>query len=141
MRYIGGGATLTREESAAQVSKFERHWEERGFGLWALEERASGAMIGFAGLAHLDDWIRSPHETEVGWRLDHSLWGRGLATEGAAASVRYGFEEIGLKSIISIIQPENVASRRVAEKVGLTLRGEARWRGHDVVWYGIDRRE
>lgn len=141
MRYVGGGATLTREESAAQISKFERHWGERGFGLWALEERASGAMIGFVGLVHLDDWARSPHETEVGWRLDRSFWGRGLATEGAAASVRYGFEEIGLESIISIIQPENVASRRVAEKVGLTLRGEARWRGHDVVWYGIDRRE
>lgn len=55
--------------------------------------------------------------------------------------MRYGFEEIGLGRMISIIQPENVASRRVAEKAGMTLRGEASWRGHDVIWYGIDRRE
>lgn len=89
MRYIGG-ATLTRDESAARIFRFERHWEERGFGLWAAEERASGSLIGFVGLAHLDDWPRGSHETEVGWRLERSLWGRGLATEGALASLRYG---------------------------------------------------
>lgn len=74
MRYIGGGATLSREESEAQVSRFEGHWEERGFGLWAMEEMASGSLIGFEGL--------------------------------------------GLERIISIIQPANLASRRVAEKAG-----------------------
>ncbi len=51
----------------------------------------------------------------------------------------YGLEKIGLERIISIIQPENTASRRVAEKIGLTLRGETRWRDTPVVWYAIDR--
>ena len=110
MRYIGGGATLSREESEAQVSRFEGHWEERGFGLWAMEEMASGSLIGFVGLHSPDDW------TEVGWRLGRSFWG--LATEGAAAALRYGFEELGLERIISIIQPANLASRREAEKAG-----------------------
>ncbi len=138
MRYIGGGAPLTREESRAQISRFVRHWEERGFGLWAIEHRASGAFVGFVGLVHQDEWSEDEHKTEVGWRLDPAYWGWGLATEGAVASVRYGFEELGLERIISIIQPENMASRRVAEKAGLSLRGETRWQGNDVVWYAVD---
>jgi RimJ/RimL family protein N-acetyltransferase len=141
MKYIGGGATLTLEESGTQISWFVRHWEERGFGPWVVEEKASGAFIGFTGLVYQDEWTEGEHKTEVGWRVGRSYWGQGLATEAAMASVRYGFEELSLERIISIIQPENVASRRVAEKAGLTLRGEARWRGADTAWYAIDRGE
>jgi RimJ/RimL family protein N-acetyltransferase len=139
MRFIGDGSTLNREQSGEQVSRFVRHWEEQGFGLWALEEKESGTFIGFAGLAHQEDWTEDRHKTEVGWRLDRAFWGRGLATEAAKASVTYGLETLGLERIISIIQPENTASRRVAEKAGLTSRGETRWRGTPVVWYAIDR--
>ena len=139
MRFIGDGSTLTREGSDRQISRFLRHWDERGFGLWALEEKESGTFIGFAGLAHQEDWTKGEHKTEVGWRLDRAFWGRGLATEAARASVAYGLETLGLERIISIIQPENRASRRVAEKAGLGPRGEARWRGTPVVWYAVDR--
>ena len=137
MRYLPG--TMTREQSEEQAARFVRHWEERGFGLWAVEEKTSGAFIGFIGLIRHDDWPEGEHKTEFGWRLDRRFWGRGLATEGAGASVRYGFEELGLERIISITTPNNVASRRVMEKTGLSLRGETRWRGHDVVWYAMDR--
>ena len=75
----------------------------------------------------------------MGWRFGREFWGRGLSTEAAKTSVTYGFEELTLDGIISIIQPGNVASCRVAEKAGLTLRGKARWRGSDVVWYGAGR--
>ena len=136
MRYLP--ATLSREKSLEQMAGFVRHWEEQGFGLWAVEERASGKFIGFVGLMR-HDWPEGEHRTEVGWRLGRAHWGRGLATEGALASVRYGFEGLGLARIISITLPENAASRRVMEKAGLTYRGETRWRGHDVVWYAIDR--
>ena len=141
MRFIGDGSTLTLEQSAEQISRFLRHWEERGFGLWALEERESGAFVGFAGLVHQEEWTEGEHRTEVGWRLDRAFWGRGLATEAAKASVSHGLEHIGLERIIRIIQPDNGASRRVAEKAGLTLRGETRWRDTPVVWYAIDRGE
>jgi RimJ/RimL family protein N-acetyltransferase len=97
--------------------------------------------VGFAGLAHQADWAEGGHKTEVGWRLDRAFWGRGLATEAAKASVAYGLEKVGLERIISIIQPENTASRRVAEKAGLTLRGETSWRNSKVVWYAVDRPE
>jgi RimJ/RimL family protein N-acetyltransferase len=104
-----------------------------------MEERASGVFVGFVGLNYQDDWTEGEHKTEVGWRLDRARWGRGLATEGAVASVRYGFESLDLERIISIIQPANVASRRVAEKAGLTARGETRWKDSDVIWYAVDR--
>jgi RimJ/RimL family protein N-acetyltransferase len=141
MRFIGDGSILTREGSEGQISRFLRHWDERGFGLWALEEKGGGAFVGFAGLAHQEDWVEGEHKTEVGWRLDRSFWGRGLATEAARASVAHGFETLGLERIISIIQPENYASRKVAEKAGLSPRGETLWRGTLVVWYAIDRRD
>lgn len=141
MRFIGGGATLTRDGSGEQVSRFVRHWDERGFGLWAAEEKVGGTFVGFVGLAHQGDWTGGEHKTEVGWRLDRAFWGRGFATEGAKASVAHGFEELGLERIISIIQPENAASRRVAEKAGLTPRGETRWRGVGVIWYAIDKED
>ena len=141
MRYIGGASLLTHEQSEEQVARFVRHWEERGFGLWAVEEKTSANFIGFVGLGYHADWPEGEHKTEVGWRLDRAYWGRGLATEGARASLRYGFEELELERIISIIQPTNLASRRVAEKAGLTFQGETRWRDNDVVWYAADRRE
>jgi RimJ/RimL family protein N-acetyltransferase len=77
-----------------------------------LEEKEGGAFIGFAGLAHQEDWTEDRHKTEAGWRLDRAFWGRGLATEAAKASVTYGLETLGLERIISIIQPGNTASRR-----------------------------
>ena len=139
MRYMGG--PLTRDETERRIEKIVRGWEERGFGLWAVEEKTSGAFIGRVGLLYHEDWTEGEHKTEVGWLIERSRWGRGLATEGALASVRHGFETLGLERIISIALPENVASRRVMEKVGLTYRGGTRWRGHDVVWYAIDRQD
>ena len=131
---------LSRQESEEQVSRFVRRWEERGFGLWAVEHRASGAYISFVGLLHQHEWPIGEHKTEVGWRIERAFRGHGLATEGAQASVRYGFEELGLERIISIITPQNLLSRRVAKKAELTLHGEVRFRGYDAIWYAIDRR-
>jgi ribosomal-protein-alanine N-acetyltransferase len=139
MRYMGIGA-MTREQTAEQVARLMRHWEERGYGHWAVEEKATGTFIGRIGLQYQDDWTEGEHKTEVGCLLDRSRWGKGLATEGALASLRYGFEELALERIISITLPTNLASRRVMEKAGLTFRGEARWRGFDLVWYAADRR-
>jgi RimJ/RimL family protein N-acetyltransferase len=120
MRWITPNRPLRRAESAAQLERIVRHWDEHGFGLWAVEPRAEGAgCIGFAGLAipsFLPDVLPA---VEVGWRLAPAWWGRGLATEAARASVRYGFETLGLSAIISIVEPGNERSLRVAEKLGM----------------------
>jgi RimJ/RimL family protein N-acetyltransferase len=120
MRYQGG-VLMTRAQTAAQLDRIVAHWAEHGFGLWAAEERATGTLAGFVGLSHPAFLPAVMPAVEVGWRLDPDLWGRGLATEGGAASLRYGSEVLGLRRIVSIIDPRNEASRRVAAKLGLAV--------------------
>src|SRR5881392_3681541 len=83
---------LDLEGTRQQLLRFGYQWEERGFGLWAVEERANGRLIGRIGLFHHADWTASLYDAEVGWTLERSTWGRGLATEGGAAALSFGFE-------------------------------------------------
>ena len=91
-----------------------------------MEERWSSEFVGYTGLMYHEDWPEGEHKTEVGWRLRRVRWGQELATEGALASVRYRFEELGLQRIISITLPENADLQRVMEKAGLGYLGETR---------------
>ena len=133
------GRPYVREESAAQMARFMRHWDEQGFGLWVAQWREGGDMLGFIGCLRHDDWVASPYDAEIGWRLAPAVWRQGLATEGARAALDHGFRALGFERVISITRPDNVASRRVMEKIGLHLEGEAHWRGRDVVWYAVRR--
>jgi RimJ/RimL family protein N-acetyltransferase len=116
-RYLGH-PPLSVEQSDGLVDRIEAHWTRWGYGLWAVEELADRSFLGFVGLAH-HNWY--PEEVEIGWRLRPDRWGLGLATEGARAALDQGFGTLGLRRLISIIHRDNVASRRVAEKCGLTL--------------------
>ena len=78
-----------------------------------MEEKATGAFIGRIGLLYHEDWPEGEHKTEVGWLLERSFWGRGLATEGARVSVRHGFEKLELERIISIIRPGTPSTVRI----------------------------
>lgn len=130
---------LDVEGTRQQLGRFADHWQEHGFGLWAVEERESGRLIGRIGLMWHDDWTETPHDAEVGWTLDRFSWGRGLATEGGTASLGFGFEQRGMERIISIAHRENVASQRVMQKLTLQREGETEWRENPVVWYAISR--
>ena len=130
---------LDLEGTRQQLSRFVDHWEDHGFGLWAVEERTSGRLIGRIGLVHHDDWTESPYDAEVGWTLERVTWGRGLATEGGAAALRFGFNTKGMERIISIAHSENVVSQRVMEKLGLKREGATDWRDQPVVWFAISR--
>jgi RimJ/RimL family protein N-acetyltransferase len=113
-------AILSPAESDRMVDRIEDHFRERGLGLHALELREERAFIGFAGLsvpafeAHFTPCV------EIGWRLAAEYWGRGLATEAAGAVVRFAFEKLELEELVSFTVPENVRSRRVMEKLGMT---------------------
>ena len=108
--------------------------------MWAAEEKETGELIGRVDLPYHADWPEG-NKIEIAWQIDRSCWGRGLATEDALASLRYGFEETRLERIISLAVPRNLASRRVMEKARLSFRGERRWRDVALVWYAIDRRD
>jgi RimJ/RimL family protein N-acetyltransferase len=131
---------LDLDGTRRQLMGFVDHWDEHGFGLWAVEERASGRLIGRVGLWHHDDWSASQHDAEVGWTLARDVWGHGLATEGGDAALRFGFDAKGMRRIVSIAHRENVRSQRVMAKLGMQREGETVWRDTPVVWYVIERR-
>lgn len=108
---------LTREESDALVDRATAHLREHGFTFFAAELRHTGDFIGMIGLAterHICDGV------EIGWRLAAEFWNQGLATEGARAALRFGFEELGLDEIVAFTAAGNMRSRRVMEKLGMT---------------------
>lgn len=115
------------------------HWEKHRFGLWALEDRESGALLGNAGLSVLDGWTAEPTDIEVGWLLARAAWGRGLAVEAGRASLAYAFEVLQLPRVVSVAFTANWRSERVMQSLGLVLAGRTRWMGDDVVWYAMDR--
>lgn len=92
----------------------------------AAEERATGRLIGYIHLTP-PEWLPEVMPAvEIGWRLDPDWWGKGLATEGARAVLGYGFEVMALSEVLSIYQPENRASGRVMERLGIGLARETR---------------
>ncbi|MFG2843564.1 GNAT family N-acetyltransferase [Kitasatospora sp. NPDC048296] len=119
MRWIRDGRVLSPEETRLWVERIERNWEAEGFGLFAVEWRASGELVGFTGLAVPTFLPEVLPAVEIGWRLGRPFWGRGIATEAATAALRFGFEGRGLERIISIAQVGNSASERVMAKLGL----------------------
>ena len=114
-RYLRG--PMSRYASDELIARIRAHWHAHAFGLYAVEIKSSGAFAGFVGLAvpsFLPDVLPA---VEVGWRLAREHWGQGYATEGAAACLDHGFGDLGLRQIVSIIDPRNAASVRVAERL------------------------
>lgn len=121
MRWIRDGSVRDEQQTRDGIQAWENEWEARGFGLFAVEIRTTGELAGFTGLsvpAFLPEILPA---VEVGWRLGRSHWGQGLATEAAAAAVRFGFEERGLERIVSVAQVGNDASERIMSKLGMQL--------------------
>jgi RimJ/RimL family protein N-acetyltransferase len=108
-----------RARSDAFVDRIGRVWAERGYGLWALERRDTGAFIGYTGLWPADFAAPFTPAVEVGWRLARAHWGRGFASEAAREALRFGFTEVGLHEVVSFTAVDNARSWRVMERIGL----------------------
>jgi len=113
-------ATLSREESDELADRIEAHFVEHGFGGFAAELKETGEFIGFIGLAVPRFEAAFTPCVEIGWRIAAKHWGRGLATEGARAVAEFAFAELGLREIVSFTTVENMRSRRVMERLGMT---------------------
>jgi RimJ/RimL family protein N-acetyltransferase len=137
MRYIGDGKPQSRAQTQMRIHAIFDHWEQHGFGLCAVVDRAARTFIGFCGLQYLDN----TSEIEVGYRLAKRFWGMGLATEGAGATLRYGFDELGLDRIVAVVHPENVASQWVIQKIGLKYLKDARFYNSELEYYVVTREE
>jgi len=111
---------LDRTESDALAARIREHFDRHGFGLWAVEVPGVASFAGFVGLSVPKFQAHFTPCVEVGWRLAREQWGHGYATEAAKAAINFGFREAGLDQIVSFTVPQNLRSRRVMEKVGMT---------------------
>jgi len=118
-------AALDRAGVAAWIERNRRRYTEAGHGLWAMVLKSSGEVVGDCGLSR--QTVDGTDEIEIGYHVRRDLWGQGYAPEAARACQGYGFARLGADRLISLIRPENLPSRRVAEKTGLSL-----WKG--VIW-------
>lgn len=110
---------LSRQESDRLAASIEHHFEQHGFGLWAVEIPGIAAFAGFIGLSTPSFSAHFTPCVEIGWRLAVQYWGRGYATEGAHAAARFGFDTLDLPEIVSFTVPDNRRSRRVMERIGM----------------------
>src|SRR5437764_4192231 len=131
MRYIGDGQPMARPMAWRNLAMMVGHWSLRGYGLWAAQERASGALVGRVGFWNPEGWPGF----ELGWTLRRSCWGRGYATEGARAALRVAFTRLGQPHVISLIHPGNAASIRLAGRLGERLVGSAEVMGTSALVY------
>lgn len=131
MRWLGGDL-LDRAEAWRRIAFLIGHWRLRGFGQWALERRDTGELAGYAGLFRPEGWPG----IEVGWTLARGHWGNGYATEAARAALGWGWQELDVDRIVSLIVPKNERSTAVARRLGMSDSGERfDHRGHHhVVW-------
>jgi len=119
------------------IARNIRRYAEDGHGLWAMVLKSSGELIGDCGLTV--QVVDGAREVEIGYHVRSNLWGRGLATEAAQACRDVGFARLSVDRLISLIRPENVPSRRVAEKSGMTVWKEVKWKGLVHVVYAVRR--
>ena len=137
LRYFPSPGTPTLDQIRKLIANQLRHWEEHGFGWWAVEPIGEDQLIGWNGLQYLPD----TDEIEVGYLLSRSYWNRGLATEGARAGLEFAFGKLDLKQVVAIVHPENRASQRVIEKLGMRFTEETEYFGMAVYRYEITRVE
>lgn len=132
-RYLS--VRFSREQSWRHLAFVVGHWKLRGYGMWAVEERGTGGFVGRIGFADPEGWP----DCELAWTLVRRCWGRGYATEGARAALAHAFTALNKDRIVSLIRPENLASIRVAERLGESLQGRAEILGKEHLVYGVDR--
>ena len=118
MKHLPPRRALDSTESGRWVESFAAHVDKHGFGVWILFDRVTREFVGHGGLQRLPTG-----EVEVIYAIVCERWGNGLATEIASASMKYGFDILGLDTIIGLAYPENGASRRVLEKAGMQFTG------------------
>lgn len=118
------GGPCDREDAWRKFAMYPGHWTLRGYGPWALEEKASGEYVGLAGLWYPDGWV----EPELTWALVEAHHGKGFATEAAERSLQAAYEEFGWKTAVSVVALDNEPSARVAQRIGATNEGEIPYR-------------
>jgi RimJ/RimL family protein N-acetyltransferase len=126
---------LTVAQTQEKIEGFIDSYNQYRFGKWGIVLKHQKQLIGYCGIAI--EKIDGEEETELGYRLSHNYWGKGLATEAAKAALEYGLNELNLPYIIAVIDPANIASIRVIEKLGMEYKKQTIFHGLDMNVYQI----
>ena len=135
LKYFPGTQSPSVEGVQKMIGRLLTHWQEKKYGLWAVESRTTGNLLGRCGL----QYIPETDEVEVDFILDRHHWGQGLATEAGQASLQYGYEVLKLASVVGIVHPDNLASQRVLTKLGMQFVEEAEYFGMACYRYVSER--
>ena len=134
IKYTGDKPFESAEEARAFIAAYS-HYDQYGYGRWAICLKPTGHFIGFCGLKYHPD----PKITEVGYRLIKKYWGQGIATEATMASIKYGFDQIGLSKIYAHVDAKNLASARVLIKCGMHFVGNDTHQGAPIRLYLLEK--
>lgn len=124
---------LNRMDAWKHLAMIAGHWHLRGFGMWGVEELSTGRLAGRVGFHEPDGWP----DFELGWTIGREFWGKGYATEAARAALHHAFHVMGRDHVISLIDPQNIRSVSVAQKLGETIQGEVEVGGYRLIVWGI----
>lgn len=127
------GQTMNRSQAFNWLCMMLGHWQLRGFGIWAVEEKSSSQFIGRIGLQYLD-WF---DDVELVWMLDQAAWGKGFGTEGARAAVEYGMGPLQLPAVTAVIRTDNEPSQRLAKRLGMFRDREMEREGVSFIEYRL----
>jgi RimJ/RimL family protein N-acetyltransferase len=131
LQYFPPSPPPTLEKTGRYIAHQLAHWQERGYGHWAVVTQDDGRVVGWNGLEYLPE----TDETEVAYLLSRRVWGQGFATEAARAAVEFGLRTCALPAIIGLVHPENAGSIRVLEKCGLVFNNRAVYWGLELLRY------
>lgn len=123
------------EQTRTIVDTLIENWQKHRFGVWAVVYKKNQKLIGHCGFKFLEN----TRDVQIGYLLLKSYWGKGLATEAASAALKYGFENTDLERVVAIAKHDNIASRRVMEKLGMKYEKDAYYYNNHVAYYSITR--
>jgi len=126
---------MSRADTWSHMATIVGHWHLRGYGMWGVEDLSTHRLVGRVGFHSPEGWP----EFELGWTIGREFWGRGYATEAARAALQHAFTVLNRKHIISLIDPLNESSKRVAERLGERIEGETEIDGYRLLVFGISR--
>ncbi|HSD80572.1 MAG TPA: GNAT family N-acetyltransferase [Solirubrobacteraceae bacterium] len=137
MRWVAGGPVADLAAAEAVLQQVIAHQRTHGYSWWGVVERATGRLVGDAGLYSYEG---TGPGVELGYTFARDAWGRGYATEAAVACLRAAFGPLGLERVVAVVRPENAASQHVLEKAGMRRAGSVEYRGHEHVRFRADCR-
>lgn len=148
MRYITGEPE-TREQTAEMIARVQRCWAAWGTSWWALIELQSGRVAGAGAVQHLRREAAPPTDLErlrsnpleLGWRLHPDFWRRGLASEAAERMTAFAFDDLSAAELLAVRHPDNVASGRVMDRLGMRFRGLEPWYGRSLATHSLTKPE